>query len=232
MNIFGRVGAVALAGAAAFVISTSGAMATTSIPGLFNTGVDGSGTPLSGHVADPHWTLSGSGVGPDAFTGGTNGSFPIGPWVPDDSSSRWITPHVDAADSFDPGSDGLYTYSLHFNMASTAGAFFSAQFAADNEASVITLNGHTLLTNDGGFNHWTGFSATDSSFFTVGDNELDIVVRNFAQDGGNPTGLDVQFLRSGGGGAAPEPASWLMLILGFGGLGTLLRSRRGFAFAA
>jgi hypothetical protein len=230
MNIFGRVGAVALAGAAALMIGTSGAMATTPIAGLYDTGVDASGVPTaeSSHAADLHWQLDGG----QAFTGGSNGSFPIGPWVQDDSSSRWITPDMNAADSFDPSADGFYTYSLHFSLASTAGAFFSAQFAADNTASAITLNGHTLLTDAGGFDHWTGFSATNASDFVVGDNELDIVVRNFAQDGGNPTGLNVQFLRSGAGGALPEPASWLMLILGFGSLGMFLRRRRGFAFAA
>jgi hypothetical protein len=226
---FGRIGAFALASAAALVMSTSGAMATTAIKGLFNTGVNAFGTPLVGHVADPHWTLSGLGVGPLAYTGGTNGVFPIGPWVPDNSSSRWITPAKSASHSFDPTSNGFYTYTLDFNMAAIGGAFFDAQFAADNEAATITLNGHSLLTGAGGYNLWTLFSA-DAADFVIGTNVLKIVVENFKLSKGNPTGLNVEFLRSGAG--VPEPASWLMLILGFCGLGMLLRSRRALAFPA
>lgn len=35
----------------------------------------------------------------------------------------------------------------------------------------------------------------------------------------------------GGGGGVPEPASWAMMIVGFGGVGALMRRRRETAFA-
>jgi hypothetical protein len=195
----------------------AGAHAAT-ISGLYNTGVDNSGVSTTGDGADLHWQLNGG----SAYTGGVNGTFPIGPWVSDSATSRWLTPTPNAGDSFDPTTPGDYTYSTTFSLTSAQAleAAFTGQFAADNTVVNILLNGNSL-GGGGSFSGWTSFSAT-SSDFQAGTNTLDFVVENFAQNGGNPTGLDVQFTSSVAGGV-PEPAAWALSILGVGLTGMALR---------
>jgi len=209
----------------AAAIAVAGSANAATITGLYDTGVDNNGVAVSGNGADQHWTLN---DGP-AYTGATNGMFPIGPWVADNAASRWLTPTSNAADSFDPSSDGLYSYALSFNLTASqaASASFTGQFAADNTVDAISLNGHGL-GGGGGFSAWTGFGATAGDF-VAGKNTLVFDVRNFAQNGGNPTGLNVEFLSST---AVPEPATWSMMLVGFTGMGAALRGARRKALAA
>ena len=210
------------------VVAVAGSANAATIAGLYNTGVDDSGTVVTGNGADLHWTLN---EGP-AYTGAVNGQFPIGYWVPDNTTSRWITPTPNAADSFDPSSDGFYNYVLSFNLtaAQAADASFTGQFAADNTVDSISLNGNAL-GGGGGFGSWSGFGATAGDF-VAGQNTLVFDVRNFAQNGGNPSGLNVEFLSSAAG-AVPEPATWSMMLVGFTGMGAALRgARRKQALAA
>ena len=211
-SIKGLLAASAVAVAMSFSVGAHAA----AISGLYSTGVDNAGVATVGNGADLHWTLN-EGA---AYTGGTNGSFPIGPWVSDSADSRWLTPTPTASDSFDPGEDGYYSYVTTFNLDTAAGAAFTGQFAADNAVANILLNGHSL-GNGGGYSFWTNF-ASDSSNFIAGTNTLQFVVQNFAQNGGNPSGLDVQFLSSNAG-AVPEPTTWAMLIGGLGLTGLALR---------
>jgi len=217
-----------LAGAAAVAaLSFTVAAHAATIGGLYSTGVDNTGVATVGNGADTHWTLDGGA----AYTGGTNGTFPIGPWVADSAASRWITPTATASDSFDPNAAGYYTYATTFDLsgAQAAGAAFTGQFAADNTVVNILLNGHSL-GGGGAFSSWTDFAA-DASDFVAGQNTLQFQVENFAQNGGNPSGLNVQFLSSVAG--VPEPATWAMLVVGVGMVGMgLRRSARAQAFAA
>ena len=204
----------------ATLVAVSGAAGATTIAGLYNTGVDASSvsTPSADHGADLHWVL---GEGP-AFTGLTNGSFPSPYWMDDDKTSRWITPTANAGDSFDPSAPGFYTYRLFFNLPTAAGASFTGRFAADNVVDGVYLNGVNISSGGGGFSFWTNFAAT--SGFNAGSNNLEFDVRNFAQNGGNPAGLRVEFLSSTAS-AVPEPATWAVMILGFGLAGAALRRR-------
>ena len=208
---------------AAAAVAIAGTANAASIVGLYNTGVDDNGTAVVGNGADLHWTLDGGSV----FTGATNGQFPIGPWVADTATSRWLTPTSNAADSFDPSANGFYDYTLTFTLsaAQAAGASFAGQFAADNQVAGITLNGHDLGVSGGTFSSWTDFAAAAAADFKAGQNTLTFDVENFAQNGGNPTGLNVQFLDSTVG-VVPEPATWSMMLIGFGGLGAMLRTSR------
>jgi hypothetical protein len=216
-----------LAGVAAVAaMSVTVAAHAATIGGLYSTGVDNSGVATVGNGADTHWTLNDG----TAYTGGTNGVFPIGPWVADSAASRWITPTPNASDSFDPDANGYYTYATTFGLTAgqAAGAAFTGQFAADNTVVDILLNGYSL-GGGGVFSSWTGFSAT-SPDFVAGQNSLQFVVENYAQNGGNPSGLDVQFLSSVAG-SVPEPASWAFMIVGVGFVGASLRRSKAQALA-
>ncbi|HLZ77584.1 PEPxxWA-CTERM sorting domain-containing protein [Phenylobacterium sp.] len=219
---------LAFAVAAVGALTITGGAQAASIVGLYNTGVTNAGVQAPNGV-DSHWTLDGG----NAYISGTQGQFPLGPWLSEatDTTSRWITPTANAADSVDPRNDGFYQYSETFDLtaAQAAGASFAGQFAADNGILWIKVNNTAILGADngpalGGFTSWTGFSA-DSSVFQAGENTVTFDVINFGQATGNPSGLRVEFLSSTEGGV-PEPATWALMIGGFGGMGAMLRRRR------
>jgi PEP-CTERM motif len=199
------------------------------ITGLYNTGVDNSGVAVVGSQIDQHWVLGGG----TAYTSSSSG-WPIGgPWVADSSTSRWITPTTNAANSRDATTNGFYTYSLTFDLAANdllSTAWFKGQFAADDLVTLITLNGNSIYSHsfnpaDPSFaSNWTSFAATGG--FVDGQNMLSITVENIAlpDHGGSPTGLDVQFTGSFVD-SVPEPSTWLMMITGFVALGALAFSR-------
>lgn len=207
--------------AIAALMASSSANATVII-GLCNTGQNSNCTAVQGgNGNDTNWTLVG-GPTPNAFR-----MRDIHPsWIDDNRTSRWIGPTNNGGDSFNRTSDGLYAYGLTFQIPSgfnPASASFSGRFAADNSVDSITLNGITLAANGGSFTRWTSFGANGG--FVRGTNVLTFNVRNFAQRTGNPTGLRVEFTESAIA-AVPEPATWAMMILGFGVVGGAMRRRK------
>lgn len=208
-----------------FAIILTAALASTSasaatISGLYNSGVNSGGAnwgagagATTGNGADPHWTL----VGGTAYNGGTNGSYPIGPWLSEDNSSRWLTPTGNAGDGV---AAIAYTYRLTFDLTgfNPATASFSGRGAADDGGQLF-LNGASI-GSIGNFTGWTSFSA--NSGFIAGVNTLDFVSTN----GGGPAGARIEFSASNVGGAVPEPASWALMVGGFGFAGAALRRRR------
>jgi PEP-CTERM motif len=208
--------------AAIAALMASGSANATVIIGLCNTGQNGECTGVQGGPGnDTNWTLVG---------GPTQNAFRMrnvnGSWIADNSTSRWIGPTNNGADSFNPTSDGLFAYGLTFQIGSgfnPATASFLGRFAVDNRIDSITLNGTTLAANGGSFGSWTSFGA--NSGFVRGANVLTFNVRNTAQATGNPTGLRVEFTESAIA-AVPEPATWAMMILGFGVVGGAMRRRK------
>jgi hypothetical protein len=181
---------------------------------IYNTGVDNSGVATTGNGADLHWTLAGG----TAYTGGTNGVFPIGPWVADSSTSRWITPTPSAGDS---NAVTTFVFSTTFDLtglkASTAS--LSGTFAADDSATIF-LNGVQVgAVNQGGYSSFTPF--TIGSGFVAGVNTLTFAALN---SGAGPTGVNVVV---SGTAAVPEAATWVMMVAGFGLVGAGLRRRSG-----
>ena len=199
--------------AAVLAVSSMVSAHADTITGLVNTGAGASGS------ADTSYVLNGNTTG---YVTQDN-VWPIGPWVANSATSKWITPTLNQGESFDASSNGTYTWTLSFDLSgyNPATASFSGQFAADNSATV-SLNGNTIGTS-GGFSSFSSFAA--SSGFVAGVNVLSFVVTNVAQNGGNPTGLRAEFLASSVT-AVPEPETYVMLLAGLGLMGAVARRRK------
>ncbi|NGZ84906.1 PEPxxWA-CTERM sorting domain-containing protein [Duganella aceris] len=209
------------------IAAISGAQAA-SIVGLNNTGLNSAGTAVgAGGAADGSYKLTAV-TGNDGLSTGVptityDNQWPINPWLANSGTSKWITPTASQSQTLDAWSAGSYTYSLSFDLTgyNAASAAFTGRLAADNSV-VIKLNNQTI-SNASGFTDWTSFSA--NSGFVSGVNTLDFVVSNWAQNGGNPTGLRVEFASSNVA-AVPEPETYAMMLAGFALLGVVARRRK------
>ncbi len=195
-------------------LTVAGAAQAAPISSLFSTGVDASGNVLAnGTVGDPHYAMASNPGGTSDIRVLTSANgFPIGPWLGDNSVSRWIGPNSDG--SVD-GPSGSYDYRTTFSLAglSAATASITGQWSADNEGLDILLNGVSTgnATGGGSSGAFTQFTAfTLASGFIAGANTLDFLVNN---DGG-PTGVRVEMTGTASASAVPEPAA--LAILGVG----------------
>jgi opacity protein-like surface antigen len=207
--------------AAALAAASMSAAHADAINGLYNTGLGASGSQ------DIHYTLAAA----SSDTTITNtapyitydSGFPLGTWLANDSTSRWITPTATQAQTFDASANGVYTYTLTFNLTgyNAATAWFNGRLATDNSVQVL-LNSNNI-GGAVGFGSWSGFGA--SSGFNAGLNTLQFIVTNDALSGGNPTGLRVEFGESNVA-AVPEAETYAMLLGGLALLGVVARRRR------
>jgi hypothetical protein len=225
----------ATAGLALFSLQAAASV----IPGLIDTGEG-----LAAGAIDTHYAfsvLSGTATGTPLGQGiyGVVGSpgWPVGsPWTTANVGlAQWLAPSANTAQSFDPVSNGIYDWTLAFNLTgyNPATASLSGQWAADN-GGVVELNGVPLpgsaidFNTDSGFTQLTGFSA--QAGFKPGLNTLTFEVVNRGQLTGNPTGLLVDFTASNIDSKTlatpvPEPGSTTMLITGLGLLAVTVRRR-------
>jgi hypothetical protein len=207
--------------AAALAIGALSSAQAAIITGLANTGVGASGG------TDSHYTLSAASsdtrIANSAPTITYDNLWPISPWMANDSTSKWITPTSSQAQSFDAWSAGTYTYSLRFDLSGykADSASFSGRLAADN--AVVVLLNNEVISSASGFTNWSGFAARGG--FVDGVNQLDFVVTNWSQNGGNPSGLRVEFAQSAVA-AVPEPETYAMLLGGLGLIGFVARRRQ------
>jgi len=204
--------------AAVLAVSAFASAHAASITGLVNTGVGANG------AADSNYKLTHNAVVSTPIIT-LNSVWPIGPWLANNSDSKWITPTANQAQSFDPSSNGTYTYSLSFNLsgydASTAA--LTGRVSADNNA-VVLLNG-TQIGSVSDFKTWGSFGSSNGAGFLTGNNTLEFVVTNLKQSTGNPTGLRVEFLSSNVT-PVPEPETYAMLLAGLGMVGLIARRRK------
>ena len=203
--------------AAVLAISAFSTAQAANINGLVNTGVGASGT------ADTHYALSSASTSSTVPVITYNNQWPISPWIGNDATSKWITPTADQSQSFDAWSAGTYTYSLSFDLSGfkAGSASFSGRVAADNAVTVL-LNNQTI-SSASGFTGWSGFASNGG--FIDGVNKLDFVVTNWAQNGGNPTGLRVEFTDSTVT-PVPEPETYAMMLGGLALVGAIARRRK------
>ena len=153
------------------------------ISGLFNTGVNATGTVLRNDTADMHYSLTGPLSG--AFVSPRyNGGSPASTWLVPPPGSAWICPNPQIAP------DGDYSYTLKFDLAGfdTATASLSGQLAADNRAQIF-FNGIDTGFYTSSFTAMSPFMITNG--FLAGTNTLEFRVHNSRLSTGarNPTGL-------------------------------------------
>jgi hypothetical protein len=121
----------------------------------------------------------------------------------------------------DPSTNGFYDYTTHFTSSGIA--LLAGMFAADNEVACIILDGKKIYAGptDGSsqFSGWNDFAG----WVKKGLNTITFDVVNYGQNGGNPSGLDVEFLTANGLSSdiseTPLPASWTLMLIGLAGFG-------------
>ena len=189
----------------------------TVITNLFNTGVDASGTALSGASTDPHYALVHSAdsrsPGPAAYV---FQSFDLpGNYVGGNGlNSAWIAPQNSAEGG--GSSNGYYDYQTTFNLSasSLASTSIPGSFAADDSATIL-LNGRPVSgASASDPSQWYPFTIT--SGFVGGLNTLDFIVNNASGYTGlrvtiSGTTLPLSTNGFGPGGCEPAPSglvSW------------------------
>jgi len=205
-----------------FLLAVSFNVNSAVITDLYNTGVDNSGNVLlGGIVADTHYDITaqssyGVSLLGDAYTVGSG--FPIGPWVANTPTSRWIG--TGQSQSYGPYS---LTFSTDFTIGSDADLStvnISGLGGVDDYLSGINLNGVSTGAAFSGFRSLSSFSI--SSGFVHGINTIDFLVVN---SGGGPTGLRIQDIE-GTYETVPEPSIIALMGLGIFGLGLSRRKMK------
>lgn len=166
-------------------------LAGAPIPKLYSTGVRDDGTLLGNSEKDPHYILMESAdpdyAGPDLFT--LVPGFPVGPWLAEGPSSRWIAPRPQQGIG---NLEGTYVIRTTFDLTGfdPGKARITGKWAVDNSGVDIVLNGTGLgLANTAGFGGFTDFVI--ESGFQEGVNTLEFIMEN-APSGVNPMGLRVE----------------------------------------
>jgi hypothetical protein len=176
-----------------------------SIPGLFNTGVDGTGTVLPYDTTDPHYTQTGPLSGAIVINRRVNSS--TNQWVIPPDGSAWIGP----VESNTNSPVGVYTYTFTFNLTgfNPATAVITGEVASDNDSHII-LNGTDTGISPTNYMSLMNISLTNG--FVSGTNILEVTVTNTPPQsgGGSPSGLLIANLV---GTAQPMVASILGISL-------------------
>lgn len=207
-SIFRRLAVMAMG--VAFAATANAA----TIPGLFNTGVDGSGAVLGNGAVDSHYAISSGGNAVVV----NQGNIP-GTWLPNSSSSRWIW-ETATGQPINVTRTFTTTFDLTGFMPGTAS--ITGRWATDNTGLDILINGVSTMQTSPGFQSWTNFAI--NSGFQAGVNTLAFVVNDF----GVISGFRAEFLGSSVDPVAPipVPAALPLLITALGGLYAMRRRAR------
>jgi hypothetical protein len=203
---------------------------------IYDTGLLANGQLGTFGQIDAHWSVvqiggsfkdnAGKTTPPLAYIAPQTATFPFsGYWAAPLPGSNWIVPTKGGSDvTLDPNRDGSYLYTEIFSLPKAT--TLSGLFLADNDVTKISLLDLThfkLTTIYSGTGEGSDSAATAFSLPKLSGGDiyaLSFVVDNFAQNGGNPSGLDVAM------SAVPEPSTWAMMILGFAGIGFMAYRRK------
>lgn len=206
--------AVALLGLSA----SANAMVVT---GVYNTGFDTNGVALAagnGQV-DAHYTVVSSDA-PGVVVGSSALTYYDPAYLQDGPMSRI----VNALGNGNGTAGTTTTFATTFNLAGfdAMNATISGQVLFDNFGEIF-LNGNQVGSTATGFDSLTPFG-TSNNFFAAGLNTLSFVLHNQ----GGPEAFQVSGLTVTAAplaAAVPEPASWALMLVGFGMTGAAVRRR-------
>ena len=135
--------------ASGLALASAGASAAADlawIEGLYNTGeVFFAGEQDTNYAFT---VINGTATGTGGYGIVSEGvGFPFNAWSANSAASSWLTPSANAGQSYDPSSDGLYKWSISFDLSgkNLSSASFSGRWWADNQG-YVQLNGVTIST--------------------------------------------------------------------------------------
>jgi hypothetical protein len=200
---------------AAVIATTSAPAFAVQIAGLYNTGVDNNGNVLAAGVHDTHYVLN---------DGASKGGGPYVYENPNYAATRddaaFIAAFADGGFRQNPA-----TYALTFDLTGydPATAFISGRFAADDVAEIFLNGVSTGLSTD------TFYELTDFRVDTGFVAGLNTLTFKLTDTQGEPSALFVDRIEGAvepAVAAVPEPASWAMMVGGFGLIGAATRRRQ------
>lgn len=218
-----------IAGVCLLALAALPAQAT--VTGLFNTGVDDDGVALANGASrgdtDPHYTYMFVDPAPTALSIFTDPAvlYYNSAYAPESSTSRWVSVNGQGgADEPDTYSNVTVAFHLNFDISDIAPDLvtITGQWATDDRGLDILVNGLSTGNTVSGFNSLRNF--TLDQHFIAGANTLDFIMR----DDLTPLAFRVEGItatESAPLAAVPEPASWAMMVGGFGLVGGALRRR-------
>jgi hypothetical protein len=191
------------------------------ISGVYNTGLGANGSALAAGdgQTDAHYIVVSSDA-PGVIVGSSALTYYNGAYLQDGPLSRIVNALGDGT-----GTAGTTTtFATTFSLAGfdSMNATLSGQALFDNFGEVF-LNGNQVGGTITGFGSLSSFG-TNSNFFVAGLNTLSFVLHNE----GGPEAFQVAGLTVTAAplaGAVPEPASWALMLVGFGMTGAAVRRR-------
>ena len=139
--------------------------------------------------------------------------------APDGSQNAFLQSTNDSGAQIDISVTGL-----------TPGAVYSFSFF-DDQRSGYGVNAYTVSFDGktiGSFSPSSaGWTARTTDLFTAGNASGTLTFAAPLLCCDNDAGIDAITLNSAGGVGVPEPATWALMLVGFGGLGVSLRRQRG-----